>query len=419
MLREYENQRLSVIKMLIMEEMMNIDQWLLTLYNIYEELRYPLLSRVSNVIRYFQEEEQIWFQHTQSEINNDWSCFCMKLKQHIHHRLQSYNVNSITDKSISFVNEPNQLKQLINDYQLLESDQLQSIPLLLEDKALFWYKENEKLIISIEKFRELFLQQFTIINPNPDTINLLLASELPITMTRELIRTPIYFFGLKDVVFDWLEKIERRFRMANWDDDNKLRYISIHLQDDAYKWWIQASKKILTWHDFIKDITQAFTSAKMKELAFEQLRWYKQSVNQIITQYYGKILELCTRIDPDMPDSLKLQYLIAGVKESLKLHISLHDPQTSESFFTYARKLEATLSFINSIYDNNQTKDHHDAAAMQQFPSCFNSYFRQYKNKQKDYVQRSRTPTYQSFRNYIPFNTKHTHTNQPQYESSK
>ncbi|CAF3247788.1 unnamed protein product, partial [Rotaria sp. Silwood2] len=114
MLREYENQRLSVIKMLIMEEMMNIDQWLLTLYNIYEELRYPLLSRVSNVIRYFQEEEQIWFQHTQSEINNDWSCFCMKLKQHIHHRLQSYNVNSITDKSISFVNEPNQLKQLIN-----------------------------------------------------------------------------------------------------------------------------------------------------------------------------------------------------------------------------------------------------------------------------------------------------------------
>ncbi|CAF4615106.1 unnamed protein product, partial [Rotaria sp. Silwood2] len=297
--------------------------------------------------------------------------------------------------------------------------QLQSIPLLLEDKALFWYKENEKLIISIEKFRELFLQQFTIINPNPDTINLLLASELPITMTRELIRTPIYFFGLKDVVFDWLEKIERRFRMANWDDDNKLRYISIHLQDDAFKWWIQASKKILTWHDFIKDITQAFTSAKMKELAFEQLRWYKQSVNQIITQYYGKILELCTRIDPDMPDSLKLQYLIAGVKESLKLHISLHDPQTSESFFTYARKLEATLSFINSIYDNNQTKDHHDAAAMQQFPSCFNSYFRQYKNKQKDYVQRSRTPTYQSFRNYIPFNTKHTHTNQPQYESSK
>ncbi|CAF4145928.1 unnamed protein product [Rotaria sp. Silwood2] len=443
MLREYENQRLSVIKMLTMEEMMNIAQWLLSLYNIYEELRYPLLSRVSNVIRYFQEEEQIWFQHTQSEINNDWSCFCMKLKQHIHHRLQSYNVNSLTDKSISFVSEPNQLKQLINgnfikydgkddakrwllatinkfkDYQLPESDQLQSIPLLLEDKALLWYKENEKLIISIEKFRELFLQQFTIINPNPDTINLLLASELSITMTRELIRTPIYFSGLKDDVFDWLEKIERRFRMANWDDDNKLRYISIHLQDDAYKWWIQASKKILTWPDFVKDITQAFTSAKMKELAFEQLRWYKQSVNQTITQYYDQILELCTRIDPDMPDSLKLQYLIAGVKESLKLHIALHDPQTSESFFTYARKLEATLSFTNSIYDNNQTKDHHDAAAMQQFPSSFNNYSQQYKNKQKDYVQRSRTPTYQSFRNYIPFNTKHTHTNQPQYESSK
>ncbi|CAF5101798.1 unnamed protein product, partial [Rotaria sp. Silwood1] len=30
--------------------------------------------------------------------------------------------------------------------------------------------------------------------------------------------------------------------MANWTDEHKLRYISIHLQDDAYKWWIQASK---------------------------------------------------------------------------------------------------------------------------------------------------------------------------------
>ncbi|CAF1357108.1 unnamed protein product [Rotaria sordida] len=296
LLREYENQRLSVIKMLTLEEMMNVDQWLLSLYNTYEELRYPSWSRVSAAIRYFQEEEQQWFQHSQHEINNDWSCFCMKLKQHIHHRLQSYNVTPFTDKSISFINESNQFRQFINnnfieyagkgyanqwlletvnkfrDYQLSEPDQLQIIPLLLEDTALIWYKENEKLIISIEKFRELFLQHFTTIYPNSIMTNSTLSSELSLTMVREIIRTPIYFSGFKDDVIDWLEKIEQRFRMANWDDDNKLRYISIHLQDDAYKWWIQASKRISTWSDFVKDITQAFTSAKLKEIAFEQLR---------------------------------------------------------------------------------------------------------------------------------------------------
>ena len=100
----------------------------------------------------------------------------------------------------------------------------------------------------------------------------------------------LYFRGSQDDVFEWLEKLEQRFKMANWNDENKIRYISLHLQDDAYKWWTQASKRITTWTEFVNDIKQAFASTKMKEVAFEQLRRYKQSVNQSITQYYNKVL---------------------------------------------------------------------------------------------------------------------------------
>ncbi|CAM4853783.1 unnamed protein product [Rotaria socialis] len=104
--------------------------------------------------------------------------------------------------------------------------------------------------------------------------------------------------------------------MASWSDEHKLKYISIHLQDDAHQWWIQASKRIPTWSKFVKEIKQAF----------EQLRWYKQSINQTITQYYDKIIELCTRIDPDVPDLLKLQYLIAGRNVHF-LHIKRNDAE--------------------------------------------------------------------------------------------
>ena len=151
--------------------------------------------------------------------------------------------------------------------------------------------------------------------------------------------------------------------MAGWDDEQKLRYISIHLQGDAYKWWMKAATKIKTWTAFTNDVRQAFGSTKAKELAFEQLRTYKQTVNQSTIQYYEKIIELCKRVDPNMSDTMKLQYLMAGVKESMKIHIALHDPQSTEAFLTFARKIEDTLSLAKMNYTSHQIQDQDDLLA--------------------------------------------------------
>jgi hypothetical protein len=219
----------------------------------------------------------------------------------------------------------------------------------LEDLAYIWYIKNEQAIISFESFGKLLLQQFSSNAPSTLENNSTLMSQLSVTMAREIIKTPTYFRGSKDDVLDWLERLEQRFKMANWDDEHKLRYISIHLQEDAYRWWVQASERINSWSNFVEEIKQAFGSTKMKEIAFEQLRWYKQSVNQSITQYYAKIIELCRRVDVTMSDSMKLQYLKSGVKNSLKLCIALHDPQSVEEFLSYARKVEDTLAFMNLV----------------------------------------------------------------------
>ncbi|CAF1522482.1 unnamed protein product [Rotaria magnacalcarata] len=120
-----------------------------------------------------------------------------------------------------------------------------------------------------------------------------------------------------------------------------------------------------------------------------------------------------------MPDSLKLQYLIAGVKESLKLHIALHDPQTSASFLMYARKLEDTFLFTNNLYEINQTNDHHNVATIQQLSSSSNDHAQFYNHHQKKSVKQSPTSAYQPHRQNIPFNNKVTHNKQFHYGSSK
>ena len=78
-----------------------------------------------------------------------------------------------------------------------------------------------------------------------------------------------------------------------------------------------------------------------------------------------------------MPDLLKLQYLIEGMKDSLKLHIALHDPQTSASFLSYARKLEDTLSFTDLNQEVKIFDDHHNIVAIHQSPITSSTFERQ------------------------------------------
>ena len=76
-------------------------------------------------------------------------------------------------------------------------------------------------------------------------------------------------------------------------------------------------------------------------------------INQSVTQYYDKVIELCKRVDASITGSMILQYLMAGVKQSLKLHIALYDPQSSEASLFYATKTEDTLALLST---NNETQ---------------------------------------------------------------
>ncbi|CAF1444495.1 unnamed protein product, partial [Rotaria sordida] len=112
-------------------------------------------------------------------------------------------------------------------------EQFQSIPFLLIDEAYLC---------------KLFLQQYSSTSP-PAQNNIpievdvpsisisssLSTSHLQQTIADEIIKKPTYFRGSKDDVHEWLEKLEQRFQMAKWNDEQKLQYISIHLQGDAYR----------------------------------------------------------------------------------------------------------------------------------------------------------------------------------------
>jgi hypothetical protein len=368
----------------------NMATWLFTLNKLYDDRKYSSPQRITYTIPLLNEEQKIWYEQNKDEIKDDWTLFYERLAQITSNQKPIRMNNALNDTSVlnnatvtdleelidtkfnkysGIGDARNWLLQTINQFKacgLRRDDQFEAIPLLLEDTAYLWYAEKGDVIHNFETFSKLFLQQFKLTTPSsvdplvgtgtivatvPESSSTL---HLQRTMADEIIKRPTHFRGSKDDVHEWLDKLEQRFAMAQWNDANKLHYISVHLQDDAYRWWMQTSSTIKTWSSFISAVTQAFGSTRTQEVAFEQLKWYKQTINQSITQYYDKTIELCKKVDPAMPDSLKLKYLMAGIKESLKTHVALQDPQSTAAFLSSARKIEDVLSLTNK---NNELVD--------------------------------------------------------------
>ncbi|CAF1263559.1 unnamed protein product [Rotaria sordida] len=130
----------------------------------------------------------------------------------------------------------NQFKQ----YGLRRLEQVQAIPFLLIDEAYLW---------------KLFLQQY--------------LSTSSTKQNNTPVETVALSIAAPNDVHDWLDTLEQRFKMAKWNDEEKLHYISVHLQDDASRWWTQVSISIKTWSSFTEAVIKVIGSTKVQELAFE------------------------------------------------------------------------------------------------------------------------------------------------------
>ena len=252
--REYEMEKLRSIKRLTEREMSNIDLWLGHVTRVYDEIHFTEGNRIQQTLSYLSDQEKEWYEQERNDIGNDWNKFCGKLRQHaliqsktfIYRRTEQDTMAKGTavektqedidqfflkfsdndDAELWLMHVLKKFKQL----NITRNEQIKMLPLLLENDAYLWYVKNLHFMENIEIFSNLFLKQFSSNHNRTQEKTSSLASSLLNTMAREIIKSPSFFTGSKDDVDEWLEKLEARFTMAGWEDEQKLRYISIHLQ---------------------------------------------------------------------------------------------------------------------------------------------------------------------------------------------
>ena len=103
----------------------------------------------------------------------------------------------------------------------LDDNRIRFISDLLDSYACLWHVENKSSIDSVDKFIKLFLEIFGNRRNLIKFIHDNMGGNLSTRLAREITKSTILFHGSNDDVFDWLDRIEHRFKMVNRDDDNK------------------------------------------------------------------------------------------------------------------------------------------------------------------------------------------------------
>lgn len=263
--REVEQRLLNSIPILDEERKLNFEEWLSNVNHIYDRLCYPKMNKVIQAVSYLEEDERKWYRSECAEIDDDWERFCERLKDYLSVRTHASIRNSNERNIEAKFDDSSRLQKsveekfegfdgvgegetwlvktidLFDQFSVSEDDRMEIIPRLLTGYSQLWFIQNERIIYDFETFIKLFTDKFSRTSDSSlliDDRNSNCSTEL----SRKIIRSPMTFSEEEVDVFDRLEKVERWFKRANWDENRKLRFISTHFQDDPCRWWSEIKR---------------------------------------------------------------------------------------------------------------------------------------------------------------------------------
>ncbi|CAF5168201.1 unnamed protein product, partial [Rotaria sp. Silwood1] len=76
----------------------------------------------------------------------------------------------------------------------------------------------------------------------------------------------------KQDVIKWLEKLERKFELAEISDVKKFDYLTELLEKGALTWFIERKTSLnRSWSDFVEQVKKVYDSPNRSQLAFQKL----------------------------------------------------------------------------------------------------------------------------------------------------
>ncbi|CAM2726760.1 unnamed protein product [Rotaria socialis] len=180
------------------------------------------------------------------------------------------------------------------------------IPNVLSNEAFIWYARSANVMPTFIAFTNLFLQRFStkrneeikittnnnnvqMSNLNQDDVFGSLRSQLLLSHIEKL---PKFDGKLNQSLSKWLGEIQEAMNMLKLTDAEKLFYISLCLEGDAFEWFLDNKHLFLTWAVFIEKFIKIFRSSRNDDHLFDELCHFEHGINENTTNYGFEFMKL-------------------------------------------------------------------------------------------------------------------------------
>ena len=155
------------------------------------------------------------------------------------------------------------------------------------------------------------------------------------------------------------EDVERFLRRIKYfiqiTDDSpaaeSLAMVRGKLTNSAGYWFDRHRSDFSSWSDFETAFRERYFSKNTEQQTFTKLHQRRQQRGETVTSYFDDVVDLCYEIDPDMPESLILRYLLNGLRADYctELYRRASSIKTLNDFLSYAKVEQDLQDTVDSV----------------------------------------------------------------------
>jgi len=193
----------------------------------------------------------------------------------------------------------------------------------------------------------------TTIDPSTDLPNNLNKTFKKMDNFKNMLVKPDKFSGEGDVKH-FLKQYEKAATINNWDDNEKVKFLSIFLDNTASFFFenLEDKNTILTWDMVKAEFLNEYQPIGYDTILKTKLENRRQGETESVASYITEIENICRQLNKKMKEEKICTYILKGLKESVLQAISLHENNNLKELKTNLKKYELMQFRINSRSPN-------------------------------------------------------------------
>ncbi|UYV83768.1 hypothetical protein LAZ67_X000075 [Cordylochernes scorpioides] len=137
----------------------------------------------------------------------------------------------------------------------------------------------------------------------------------------------------------WIESLEEIGFLYHWADYIISRYAAMNMIGSAKTWLNLHKVSFTSWENFKSRLIEDFASDANKEETRMRLNRIQQW-NEPAIRFAEDILVLCNKVDPQMEEETKINWVIGGLKKEYSFALHLNPPKNTNELLDICKKLD-------------------------------------------------------------------------------